>query len=115
MQIDRAHVERIITTLLIEVDFLRAELGDRASDQSVRQLAEMFCMFDDDAQAKFFSYVADIMKRWGPGKDESQAWHIGRHMATCECATDGGREFIHTIEAAITIGNVRGVVPHDNQ
>lgn len=64
---------------------------------SMRDLAHVFCQWDDDAQAKFFVAVADIMEAWGPGKLDGQAWYIGGHLRNCKCSTEAARELIRSL------------------
>ena len=80
------------------LDELRSALDIRKPDYA--RLARGFCELDDDTQAKFFVEVARLMGQWGAGKAESQAFYIGRHLRTCECATDAARELIRNIAAA---------------
>lgn len=80
---------------------LHEALGIQGRESDIRPLAEMFCSLDDDKQAKFFVEVVKIMETWGPGKMEHQAWYIGRHLATCECASEPARTFVDHINSAI--------------
>lgn len=84
----------IAAALRAQADRLITELGDELPDAAIRPLAVDFCKLDDDQQAKFFVEVARIMDTWGLGKRDQQAWYIGRHLATCECATPEAREFV---------------------
>ncbi len=63
----------------------------------VDHLAEQFAALTDDAQAQFLCVVADRL-----GRDaDVQADSIGRHLATCSCATEGGRRFVRAIVEAM--------------
>lgn len=63
--------------------------GERA-----RICAELFCDMDDDAQAQVFSHAAEIASKWPGGNPQMQWLLVGEHLATCACATDGGRQMI---------------------
>ena len=98
-----ATVATAIEAISGQLEALRSELGERATAVDVRRLAEAFCRMDDDRQAKFFVECARIMDAWPVetlGRD-GQAWYIGRHLATCECATESGRNLLNTIHSAM--------------
>lgn len=97
MSEERQQIREIAVTVRAQADRLLAALGDDLPDSAVQPLAVEFCKLDDDQQAKFFVEVARIMDVWGPGKRDTQAWYIGRHLATCHCATEEGREFVRMI------------------
>jgi hypothetical protein len=67
----------------------------------VRALAEAFCDLDDERQAEFFIEVAAIARQWPAGGASMQFWRIGRHLATCPCATDDARELVHDLAAGV--------------
>lgn len=93
-------LEGVVNAIQGQLDLIRSDFGDRPSDKEVQSLAERFCAMDDDAQAKFFVEVAAIMDRWPmpPSHGRSmQCWFIGRHLATCSCSTEAGREVIRDI------------------
>ena len=100
----KAHIREIAVSLRAHADQLLAVLGDALPDSAVLPLAMEFCKMDDDQQAKFFIEVARIMDSWGAGKRDNQAWHVGRHLATCQCATPEAREFVTTLSAACQRG-----------
>lgn len=64
---------------------------------SVQHLAAIFCDWDDDTQAKFFVCVGDIMRQWGAGKLDHQAYYIGGHLRNCKCSTEDAREFVRSL------------------
>ncbi len=73
-------------------------------DERSKAIAELFCAMTDDGQAQFFTHVANAMSRWGrPGAASHQAFHIGRHLRTCECSSDGARRFIEEIAGAMAL------------
>jgi hypothetical protein len=67
----------------------------------VQSLAEAFCDLDDELQAEFFVEVAAIARQWPAGGASMQFWRIGRHLATCPCATDAARELVHDLAAGV--------------
>lgn len=98
---DRAKIEQVIEGLHHQLTSLYELVGETPPDAVVRTLADTFCRMDDDQQAKFFVEVAKQMSRWTTSQASSQAWHIGRHLATCACSTPEARELLHDIDAAI--------------
>ena len=69
---------------------------------TVKEVAQLFCQFDDDRQAKFFVEVAAIMDKWPTMAGRAmQAHYIGRHLATCECSTQSARDFITEVHDAM--------------
>jgi len=90
-------IRDIAVELRTQADRLLAALGDTLPDSAVRPLAVEFCKMDDDQQAQFFVEAARIMDTWGIGKRDQQAWYIGRHLATCACSTEEGRELVRMI------------------
>jgi len=70
---------------------------------TVADLAAAFCELDDDSQARFFVECARIGRTFeqsanSPGRGDLWQWSaIGRHLATCTCATDGAREMVRII------------------
>ncbi len=62
-------------------------------DIDVQYLAAQFAALTDDAQAQFFCFAAEIL---GPNAG-TQAWFVGRHLMTCHCSTDAGRDFVREI------------------
>jgi hypothetical protein len=98
---DRDQIREIAVVLRAQADQLLAALGDTVPDSAIRPLAVEFCKMDDDQQAQFFVEVARIMDAWGSGKRDSQAWHIGNHLATCACSTEEAREFVRMIAARV--------------
>ena len=101
----RSELESVVNAIAGQLDLLRADFGDLPSDVEIQSLAERFAAMDDDAQAQFFCKVAAIMDRWpraqGSHGRDGQCWYIGRHLATCECSTEEGREFIRMIHHAM--------------
>ncbi len=94
-------IRNIAVALRAQADQLLAALGDTLPDTAIRPLAVEFCKMDDDQQAQFFVEVARIMDTWGDGKRDTQAWYIGKHLATCQCSTPEAREFITMVAGAI--------------
>lgn len=101
MSVDKQHVRDIAVEVRAQADKLLTVLGDDLPDSAVRPLAVEFCKMNDDQQAQFFMEVARIMDTWGAGKRDQQAWYIGRHMATCQCSTEEGRELVRMIANTI--------------
>lgn len=69
-------------------------------------LAAAFAVLDDDAQAQFFCEVARIAEAWREANPNSlgpsyQWFQIGRHLGTCECSTEAGRDMVRDIAAAM--------------
>ena len=64
---------------------------------SVRRMAEIFANMDDDKQAQFFVYAAEVFAGWGHYKAEVQAMYIGGHLRNCKCSTEAAREFVRSI------------------
>jgi hypothetical protein len=103
---NRKELEAVVDAIQGQLDLVRSDFGDRVSDKEVISLAERFCQMDDDAQAQFFCKVAAIMDRWptGPGLSHGrsgQCYYIGRHLATCTCSTEAGRELVREIAGAM--------------
>ena len=67
-----------------------------------KSMAEVFCDWDDEQQAQFFIEAARLMRQWGPGKHEMQAYYIGGHLKTCACSTDEARELVRAIADRLT-------------
>jgi hypothetical protein len=75
--------ERVKVTVEIDVD--------------VEHLARQFAALTDDAQAQFLCLAAaDLAHHAG-----MQAFYIGRHLQSCECSTEEGREFVREIARAM--------------
>lgn len=66
---------------------------------NVNHLAEQFAALTDDAQAQFLCMAAAKIKN--PVDRANQAFYVGRHLATCECSTQAGRDFVNDIAAAM--------------
>lgn len=64
-------------------------------------LAMLFANLDDDSQAQFFVKVAAYALTHWEGSPDSQWWYVGRHLKTCECSTEDGREMVRTIARAM--------------
>lgn len=79
---------KITTTVTQEVDI------------DLDLLAKCFAHLDDDSQAQFFVKVAAIAEK-DYGSPDTQWWYVGRHLRTCECSTEGGRDVIRTIYNAM--------------
>jgi len=75
-----------------------------ASASDPKSMAEVFCEWDDERQAQFFIEVARVMRTWGPGKHDTQAYYIGGHLKTCSCSTEEAREFVRAIAGRLTTG-----------
>lgn len=71
-------------------------------DVDVDLLAEQFAAMGDDAQAQFLCKAAERLRAAGDGAAERQGYFVGRHLATCDCSTDAGRELILAIHAGLT-------------
>lgn len=71
--------EKVTFSVTVEVD--------------VEVLAKQFAELTDDAQAQFLCSAAKFL---GVAVD-GQGWRIGRHLTTCECSTEEGREFVRSI------------------
>jgi hypothetical protein len=67
----------------------------------VQALAQAFCDLDDELHAEFFVEVAGIARQWPVGGASMQFWRIGRHLATCPCATAAARELVHDLAAGV--------------
>jgi hypothetical protein len=77
----------VVTTQVIDVD--------------LDTLAKAFAGLDDDSQAQFFVKVAAIAAETYRGSQETQWWYVGRHLRTCECSTEEGRDVIRSIHHAM--------------
>lgn len=70
-------------------------------------VADWFCELSDDQQAEFFIAVAERGKKWTCDSKgfclgaNHQWWLIGRHLATCKCATEEARDMVCTIVEGI--------------
>ncbi len=64
-------------------------------------LAHLFAHLDDDSQAQFFCKVAEIAEKDYERPQENQWWYVGRHLSTCECSTEAGRDVIRSIHHAM--------------
>ncbi len=64
------------------------------------QIAEAFCGLNDERQAQVFIEIAKIAAEWN-GSPGYQWWLVGRHLRTCECATDEAREVVDEIHRAM--------------
>lgn len=80
---------KITTTVAQEVD-LNLDL-----------LAKCFAELTDDEQAQFFVKVAAWAQEHYPRPQETQWWYVGRHLSTCECSSDEGREMVRSIFSAM--------------
>jgi hypothetical protein len=67
----------------------------------VQAVAEAFCDLDDELQAEFFAEVAAIARQWPADGASTQFWRIGRHLATCPCATEGARELVRDLAVGV--------------
>jgi len=87
------------------VDALRRLMDKVAApdlrDERAGALAEEFCAMSDDGQARFFEEVARIMKTWPAAAAVMQRHYIGRHLATCECVSDPGRDWVLDLAESI--------------
>jgi len=66
----------------------------------VDYLAEQVAALSDDAQAQLLCKVAARLTGT-PNGIEMQGFYIGRHLATCECSTDEGRDLVRAIVASL--------------
>ena len=69
-------------------------------------IAQAFCEMTDDDQAQVICKIAAIMNP-PEGFDgvvnwECQMERVGKHLAECECATEGGRNVVRAIYDAMT-------------
>jgi hypothetical protein len=67
------------------------------ADSAVKALAVFYAGLDDDEQAQFFEEVGRAMLGWGEYKRDLQAGFIGRHIGTCACIGEAGREFLKVV------------------
>jgi hypothetical protein len=75
-------------------------LASVQSQEAPEALADIFCEFDDDQQARFFVRVAAVMHGWGGGKLDMQAYYIGEHLKSCECSSPEARYLVRVIADA---------------
>jgi hypothetical protein len=68
---------------------------------TLENLASLFAELDDDSQARFFVEVDKIMQGWTPHERNMQAFYIGRHLRKCECSSEGAKEMLMEIVAAM--------------
>jgi hypothetical protein len=67
-------------------------------DIDLDTLAKLFAHLDDDSQAQFFCKVAAAAAEDFVGGNIDLQWHyIGRHLRTCACSTEAGRDVIRSI------------------
>jgi hypothetical protein len=69
-------------------------------DLDIQTGAKWFSGLTDDEMCKFFVAVAAEAESWdgSPGT----MWHyVGRHLRTCECATEPARDLIRGIHYAM--------------
>jgi hypothetical protein len=88
------------------LDWLRAKLTEEEVPVTRAQaIATEFAHMADEGQADFFEHVARIFKSWDDRPDGhggyGQQLSITRHMATCECVTEVGREWVHELSRAL--------------
>lgn len=74
------------------------------ADLDVGLLAEQFAALTDDAQAQFLCMAA---RQLGAAAG-TQAHYIGRHLRTCDCSTEEGRDFVRAIVASMAGGPTGG-------
>ena len=79
--------------------------SEQTIELTLDQLAECLSGISDDDMAQLFCKVAKLAEGWGCYRREIQWTTIGRHLATCECSTEEGREMIRTIAAAMEDGS----------
>lgn len=103
-------IERVIEGLHVQLTALYELVGEIHSDAVIKPLAATFSRMDDDQQAKFFVEVAREMGKWTIGTVEGQAYHIGRHLAICKCATPEAREFLLGIVEAMTLDSGKEIL-----
>lgn len=70
-------------------------------DIDLDMIAKCFAHLTDDEQAQFFVKVAQVAERDYPNSPDTQWWYVGRHLRTCECSTEKGRDVIRSIYAAM--------------
>lgn len=99
---------RVILTL---DDVPLFDSGNRShTDSAVRALAVFYASLSDDEQAQFFEEVGTTMLAWGAYKRDLQAGFIGRHLATCACIGEAGREFLRLVYEASAADQKAAVV-----
>jgi hypothetical protein len=86
----------VVTTQIIDLD--------------LDALAKAFSGLDDESQAQFFVKVAAIAAQTYVSPQETQWWYVGRHLRTCECSTEEGRDLIRSIHYAMEFDEA-----HDKQ
>lgn len=65
-------------------------------DLDVETGARWFAGLDDEQQVQFFKAVAKESESW-PHIPDLQWCNVGRHLAQCECSSDGARELIRSL------------------
>lgn len=75
----------------------------RVISLTIDEAAEWFAGISDDDMAQFFCKVAEHAKCWpSPSFRPDHMWYlVGRHLASCECATDDGRNMLRGIVNAM--------------
>lgn len=61
--------------------------------------ATWFASLSDEDQSQFFVQVFEATKNWPKGAwNHTQQWFlVGRHIAECECSSDGAREVLEAL------------------
>ena len=72
-------------------------------EPTVKELAECFAHLNDEDQAQFFVEVDAVMESWGSYKRGMQISFIAGHLATCNCVTQGAKDFIRDIAECVVL------------
>lgn len=67
----------------------------------IETAAKWFSGLSDDDWCKFFVAVAKEAEAWGPFGEGQMYWATGRHLATCECSSNGARAMLTDIVRAM--------------
>lgn len=59
--------------------------------------AAWFAGLSDEEMVQFFVEVAAECRRTYPSDPNNQWWHVGHHLAECECSSQGARDMLGNI------------------
>jgi hypothetical protein len=62
----------------------------------IETVARWFSGLSDDEMCKFLVIVARETQGWGFGRADMLWYHLGGHLASCECSTPEVREMIRS-------------------
>lgn len=70
-------------------------------DVTPEVVAGMFADMDDDSQVQFFVHVAALFATFKSLGGDWQIHAIGKHLAECECSSEGARDWVIALADAV--------------